>query len=240
MSVDNPSLDAPLDADPPAPATSAPKRNRRRLLLWAALFLLMLLTFLWYIGVLGGNVRIVDAGRVYRSSQLTGNSYDGVSARFFGNSLDNVLNRYKIQTVLNLRGGSDKDLYYREELAICAKDKVDHIDVPISARRLPPPESVKKIIDTFDHARYPVIIHCQAGADRTGFASTLYVALYRHLPLDEAQTSELTWHYGHFPVQKTRRMDEFFDLYRKTGKGMDLRTWIEQKYPEVYASSPDK
>ncbi len=226
----------PLDNMP----VSQPKHSHQRRWLVAAVFLLALIGLLWYVGVLGGNVRVVDSGRFYRSAQLTGNGYDGLSAKLAGNSLDAVVARYGIHTVVCLRGGSEKDRYYREETAICAKDHVDHIDVPFSALHLPSPETVHKLLDTFDHAQYPMIVHCQGGSDRTGLASTLYVHLYRHVPLDEAQQDELTWHYGHFPVQKTRRMDLFFDLYRKTANGMDIRTWIDRKYPEVYAASPDK
>ena len=221
-------------------ATPKPRPKRRFHWLWPVGFLLMLITFLWYIGVLGGNIRVVDSGRFYRSAQLTGNRYDGISAKLLGNSLDSVLSRYSIHTVISLRGGSKKDLYYREETAICAKDGVDHVDVPFSALHLPSPETVQKLVYILDHARYPVIVHCQAGSDRTGLASTLYVHLFRHVPLDEAQNAELNWHYGHFPVQKTRRMDLFFDLYRKTAHGMDLRDWIDQKYPALYAASADK
>jgi protein tyrosine phosphatase (PTP) superfamily phosphohydrolase (DUF442 family) len=227
----------PLDtASTPKPKA---KKNYRPLFIGAA-FLLALVAFLSYIGVLGGNVRVVDAGRFYRSAQLTGNGYDAVSARLAGNSLDAVVKRYGIHTVISLRNGSDKDRFYREEKAVCAKEGVDHVDVPFSALHLPPPETLSQLLATLDHARYPVIVHCQAGSDRTGLASTLYVHLYRHVPLNEAQAEELTWHYGHFPVQKTRRMDLFFDLFRKTGAGMDLRTWIDRKYPALYASSPDK
>ncbi len=230
-------LKTPLEAAVPLPA---PKRKRHPYRWGGAAVFLALFGFISYIGVIGGNVRIVDEGRVYRSAQLTGNGYDGVSARLVGNSLDNVLHRYGVHTVVSLRGGSEKDRYYREEEAVCAQDNVDHVNVPFSAQHLPSPETVTKLIDTFDHARYPIILHCQAGSDRTGLASALYIHLYRHLPITEAQNKELTWRYGHFPIQKTRRMDTFFDLYRSTGNGQDLRTWIARTYPSVYAASPDK
>ena len=33
-------------------------------------------------------------------------------------------------------------------------------------------------------------------------------------------------------------MDDFFDLYRKTGNGLSLRDWILQKYPALYDALP--
>ena len=231
-------------SEPEAPQEFAPpparKRTRHPYRWGSAAVFLALFGFISYIGVLGGNVRTVDAGRVYRSAQLTGNGYDGVSARLVGNSLDSVLHRYGIHTVVSLRGGSEKDRYYREEAAVCTQDNVDQVNVPFSAQHLPSPETINKLLDTFEHARYPIIIHCQAGSDRTGLAAALYIHLYRRLPIDEAQREELTWRYGHFPIQKTRRMDTFFDLYRSTSNGQDLRTWIARTYPSVYAASPDK
>jgi len=203
-------------------------------MLSALVLVLMLLVFLSYIGVFGGNVRTVEAGRVYRSSQLTGRGYEALSADLIGNSLDAVLDSRHIKTVLNLRGGSDKDLYYHDEVQICAEHQVAHVDAPFSARHLPSPETLTKILNTFDHAEYPILIHCQAGSDRTGLASTLYACLYEHEPLDQALSEELTWRYGHFRVSNTRKMDAFFDLYKQTNQGLDMRAWIAQVYPTLY------
>ena len=225
----------------PAPETASPQPNlqrmrkrRRQRRLSALVLVFMLLTFLCYIGVFGGNVRTVDPGKVYRSAQLTGNRYDGVSARLIGNSLDSVLDSHHIKTVLNLRGGSKSDLYYHDEIQICTDHQVAHVDAPFSARHLPSPDALHKILDTFDHADYPVLIHCQAGSDRTGLASVLYAHLYEHEPLDQAIAEELTWRYGHFRVSNTRKMDEFFDLYKQTGHGQGLREWINTDYPALY------
>ena len=133
-----------------------------------------------------------------------------------------------------------KDARYREELDVCKQDHVDHVDIPFSARHLPSPETLNNLLAEFDHGRYPLLIHCQAGSDRTGLASTLYVHLMKKTPLDEAERSQLTWHYGHLPVGPTKAMDDFFTLYRNTSRGEDMRTWIKKDYPALYAESPEK
>lgn len=224
-----------LTSPSPAPVRSLPPRTRRfRTLLLILVVVVLLLCLLGYIGVLGGNVRTVDPGRVYRSSQLTGNGYEAISARMVGNSLDSVLSRLHIKTLINLRGGSMQDARYRDEVAICNANHVTHVDIPFSARRLPSPEVMQKMLATFDTARYPLLIHCQAGADRTGLACTVYADIYEHEPLDQAESTELTWRYGHISSSSAGAMNTFFDLYRQTSHGMSLRDWIDKKYPEVY------
>lgn len=212
-------------------------RGRKRVYV-STVTLFLIIAFLCYIGVLGGNVREVDPGRLYRSSQLTGNGYEALTARAAGNSLTSVIGADHIKTILNLRGGSWKDARYRDEVEICKANGVDHIDDAFSARSLPPPDVMLKLLDVFDHARYPILVHCQAGSDRTGLVSTVYANIYMQEPLDTAEGRELTWRYGHFSFSNTRPMNEFFDLYRAYSHGMTMRDWIEHKYAAVYAQSP--
>ncbi len=222
-------------------STQAPKKSSRKsriILLSTFGAFALLFAFCCYIGVLGGNVREIDRGKAYRSATLTGFSYTGITAAITGNSMDNVLKKDKIKTVVNLRGGSDSDDWYRQEVEACKSNGVEHLDFPMSARKLPPPEVVEGLIKTFDHGKFPILIHCQAGSDRTGLASTLYKYLESGQPLDDAQSDQLTWRYGHFPISKTRKMDDFFDLYRKNGNGMEFRKWVHTKYPQLYNSEP--
>ncbi len=188
--------------------------------------LVCILVFLWYIGFLGGNVRAVVPGKVYRSAQLT----DGL--------LDEVLRSDHIHTVINLRGGSMQDPWYRSEVQECRNLGVAHVDVPMSAIHLPPPDSLNALLSTFDHASFPVLFHCQGGADRSGLTGTIYLDVYQHVPLDSAEERQLTWRYGHFSWSRTGAMDRFFDLYRKTNQGLDLRDWILGRYPALYAALP--
>lgn len=185
-----------------------------------------ILLFLWYIGVFGGNVHAVLPGRVYRSAQLT------------GRNLNDVLRQDHIHTVINLRGGSTSDAWYRSELASCRRYGADHVDVDMSARLLPAPSRLTKLLFTFDHARYPILFHCASGSDRSGLVGSLYLDIYRHEPLDRAESDQLTWRYGHFWFGQTHAMNDFLNLYRQTGQGMSLRDWIVRRYPSIYASLP--
>lgn len=230
---------AEIAANPLKP-TVRPRRKSRRAVKILVLVFAVLIALCWYIGVFGGNVRAIEAGKVYRSAQLTGSNYTAVTARLVGNDLNSVLAREHIRTLICLRAGSAKDDWYREEIADCNRYQVDHKDVPFSARSLPPPETLKSLLDVFDHAQYPVLLHCQGGADRSGLAGALYAHIYQHIPLDRAEQEELTWRYGHLPVDKTRAMDDFFSLYRRNNEGLDLRNWILQAYPKLYAERQNK
>lgn len=192
----------------------------------ACVVIAAILLFLWYIGVFGGNVHTVDPGRVYRSAQIT------------GRNLRDVLETRKIRTVINLRGGSNESAWHRSEMATCDRLGVRHVDVSLSAIRMPPPDQLERVISAFDNEPYPVLFHCQGGADRSGLVGTLYLNIYRDVPLDRAEKEQLTWRYGHMNFTRTRAMDRFFDLYRQTAGGLDMRDWIVQRYPALYAQLP--
>lgn len=202
------------------------RRLARKAAIGFVVFLGAVSLFLWYIGVFGGNVRVVVAGVAYRSAELT------------GSNLATVLKKDGIRTVINLRGGSMKDAWYRSELAECVSHHVHHVDVPMSAVRYPPPAALDGLLSAFDHGPYPVLFHCAGGADRSGLAGTLFLDVYRHVPLNAAENRQLTWRYGHMAFTQTHFMNDFFTLYRTTGNGMPLRTWIVKKYPALYAALP--
>ncbi len=211
----------------PLPANSLRRgRKKKRIVVFGAI-LAFVLAFLWYIGVIGGNVREVEAGRFYRSAQLS------------GSSLERVLRQYGIKSVVNLRGPSKKG-FYLSERKVCSELGVAHYDVSLSAYHLPEPAELRKLIGVLDCAPRPVLVHCQQGADRSGLASALYANAYEGVPLDRAVPEELTWRYGHFAFAGTWRMERFFDLFRQTGQGKDLRTWTLTTYPAIYRRETGK
>ncbi len=206
---------------------SVSRKPRARIALGITAVLCAVILFgLWGIGVFGGNVHTVVPHQVYRSAQLT------------GHNLDSVLANDHIRTVINLRGGTDKDSWYRSELAECQKYGAQHVDVPMSGRVLPSPAQLEGLFHAFDTEPYPVLFHCKAGSDRSGLTGTIYMNVYQHVPLDQAEGSQLTWRYGHFAWGQTHAMNDFFDLYRKTNHGQSLRDWITTQYPKLYSALP--
>lgn len=214
-----------LPGSPSMPLFGRPRlgRRSRRLAWWTLGIVLFLLSLLWFIGVFGGNIRTVLPGRLYRSAQLTGSTLQG------------ALVSHHIRTVVNLRGPLTTDAWYKSETQVCKQLGVSHLDVSFSATSLPPPEEMQKLVKAFDNAHYPVMVHCMGGSDRAGLASTVYMAVYQHEPLDQAQREELTFRYGHIKWGRAGAMDRFLDLYRKTGRGLGLRDWIFKSYPAEYA-----
>lgn len=208
----------------PQEATPRPPRISRRALVTSLIVLAVVaipvLGFLGYIGVIGGNIREVVAGKVYRSAQLSPNRFGA------------LLDKDQIKLVINLRGAGWDG--YAMEIEECDRRKIKHVDVPLSASTLPDPKQLRDLLNAFDHATYPVLFHCQGGADRSGLVATIYENVYQNVPLDDAEKSQLTWRYGHFSFGAAHAMDEFFDLYRQTSKGRDLRIWIETMYPTIY------
>ena len=185
-----------------------------------------ILGFVWYIGLLDGNIRTVVPGRVYRSAQLS------------PKQLDALIREQHIRTVISLRGGDSEERWYRDESAVCRKEGVDFETVSLRATALPPPDQLSLLLKDLDQAQYPVLFHCKGGADRSGLTATLYLNLYQGLPLDEAEPKGLSWRFGHFPFT-AHAMDDFFNLYRRESGGLDLRRWINQRYPAEYTASKE-
>jgi protein tyrosine/serine phosphatase len=108
------------------------------------------------------NFHVVEEGRVYRSAQPE------------PHALANVIGQLGIRSILNLRGPNPQHDWYLAEQEIAESLGVNLIDVRMSAQSLPSGDILAQIQDAFETADYPMLIHCKAGADRTGAVSALY------------------------------------------------------------------
>lgn len=149
----------------------------------------------------GGNLHTVEAGAVYRSRQLS------------GAELERVVGAYGIRSVLNLRGAHPGKDWYDDELAVADARDLVHYDYKLSARRRVTPAQIDEILGIIQTAPKPLLMHCKAGADRTGLIAAAY--LFAHGAPPAQAEGALSLRFGHFPWlgSRTRAMDESFDAY---------------------------
>ena len=156
------------------------------------------------------NFHAIEHGAAYRSAQL-----DSTTMRL-------VLDEYDIRTVINLRGENpDRVWYVRERDAVNAAGAT-LVDIAMSAHSLPPQENLLALYDTFQAAEYPILIHCQAGADRTGAAAAIWLMVMRGASREDAlwQLSPL---FGHITAAAPE-MDELAEMFEPS------REWILEEY----------
>lgn len=150
----------------------------------------------------------------------------------FGLSLEDVIKRYKIKSVINLRGPNEDEKWYQDEVKMCEKYKINHYSIGFSASKLPKKKDLLRVFDILDNTEYPLLIHCKEGADRTGLISTIYKLHYQKMPLEKALEQLDFIPYGHVSIFSAKAIDDFFKLYQKFNNGKDIRTWIEEDYNE--------
>ena len=84
-----------------------------------------------------------------------------------------------------------------------------HYDLDLSAGSEPTAEDAKRLVEIFLEAPQPILIHCKAGADRSGLASAMWKVIIDKSPKEEAE-KQLSIVYGHMPIGETTAMDSFF------------------------------
>jgi protein tyrosine/serine phosphatase len=168
------------------------------------------------------NLRTVVPGVAYRSGQMR------------TEDLTATIHQLGIRGIINLRGANSTSPWFQEETTVCQHEGVKHYDVALSARQLPSPEAVRTLLQDFADAPRPLLIHCQAGADRTGLATVLYLMTQEKMGEKEAVAQGLNWHFGHLPFRGYEEMDEFFTIYEKSGQNKSFDHWLAEDYPRLY------
>ena len=134
-----------------------------------------------------GNFNPVVMGELYRSGQITPQQLDDYTAK------------YGVKTVVNLRGDSQGSSWYEAEIAESRRLHIDHIDFRLSARQELSSERAEELLALLRTARKPILIHCEAGADRSGLVSALYLAIVKHRSPAVAER-QLSIRFGHFSL----------------------------------------
>lgn len=149
-----------------------------------------------------GNFHEVSAGQVYRSRQLS------------EKEMAYYVKRYRIKSILNLRGSNQAAAWYQEELNVASRLGVRHYDYGISANHEVDSLTIEKIVSVLHAAPKPVLIHCHFGADRTGLVAAVYLYAMEGRTFQQA-SEQLSVFYGHFPYLWSRSgaMDRSFLHY---------------------------
>jgi protein tyrosine/serine phosphatase len=111
-------------------------------------------------------ISVIEENKAYRSPQLTGQEFT------------EAIKRYGFKTIINLRGEKPEKSWYREEKKAVESAGIAHINIRMHPSRFPHRKDLLKLLDTFKTAQRPILIHCKAGADRTGEASAIYQMIY--------------------------------------------------------------
>ncbi|HAM52026.1 MAG TPA: protein tyrosine phosphatase [Nitrospiraceae bacterium] len=147
-----------------------------------------------------GNFHEITKGEAYRSAQLDRDQFEY------------YIDKYHIKSILNLRGQNSGEEWYQEELKVAVNRHLVHYDIPLSATSEPSSEDVQKLLAIFREAPRPVLIHCKAGADRSGLVGAMWKVVVDKEPKSEA-SKQLFILYGHLPIGETSAMDRFFERW---------------------------
>lgn len=137
------------------------------------------------------NFHPVIAGELYRSSQPS------------AEMIADLQKQYGIKTIINLRGYNSGHHWYDKEVAEAKQLNINHIDFRMSSGRELTQEQAAQLIEIMRDAPKPLLIHCQAGADRTGLASALYLAAIAKTNEATAE-NQMSIFYGHLSLSFAR------------------------------------
>jgi protein tyrosine phosphatase (PTP) superfamily phosphohydrolase (DUF442 family) len=149
------------------------------------------------------NFHTVIPGLVYRSGQLGPGKLAG------------YLDTYRIRSVVNLRGAHPEEEWYQEERAATGRCGVRLYDVSVDSHAPSPAERVR-LARILELCEKPVLIHCNAGIDRTGLAAGISVLLLDEGGSVERARDQLSWWFGDLGWRDHRAQQEaFFQRYAR-------------------------
>jgi protein tyrosine phosphatase (PTP) superfamily phosphohydrolase (DUF442 family) len=149
--------------------------------------------------LLGHNLYAIAEGQAYRSRQ------PGIPL------IDHAVEALGVQTVVNLRGENVGKPWYDAEAQRLSDLGVTLVNVRMSANRPPSSETLLALYETFRTVEHPILIHCQAGADRAGAAAAIWRMTVAGDSREDA-LAELDCRFGHYR-QFTPAMDWLAEVF---------------------------
>ena len=127
-----------------------------------------------------------------------------------------AITKYGIKTLINLRGSHPDESWWADENTLAEKMGVNFVNIAMSAKTIPSRENLIMLLDAYKNSPRPILIHCQAGVDRTGEAVAVYQVIQWNVAKAQARKSI----YPSLQQAKYYFIDDVF-------QGMD---WAYDKY----------
>lgn len=143
------------------------------------------------------------------------------------------IDHLQLRTVVSLRGGDGEGTAATRRAT--ENSGATFRSVPMSATRAPAPATLLDLWAVAAEAERPLLLHCRAGADRTGLASAI-VVLHDTGDLDAAR-GELTVLHGHLAFTATGAMDEVLDAYEPFADKLSFPEWVVQVYTPAFLAA---
>ena len=172
------------------------------------------------------NFHAVIPGEIYRSAQLS------------AGKLKKVVAEHGIRTVISLRRPRSDQGWYGKEKTMAESLGIAHHDIAMDLTFSPRIDHLIELRDLIETAPRPLLVHCRAGADRTGLAGIMAKLLDGSSSLAEAR-AQVSWK---FYVSRDSSMGiPFFDGYSAwlNAAGQDHSTdkfneWLENEYMSTF------
>jgi len=150
------------------------------------------------------NFHTVKKNELYRSSAMD------------MDELEYFLPKYNIKSVINLRGKPKNDVHFTDEMEIIKRLGIEYYELNFASTKAPTPKDIEQLMSAFDKAGKPILIHCEAGSDRTGLACAIWKLCIEKDTREDA-TRQLSIRYGHIAIGETSVLDDFFKDFRCAG-----------------------
>lgn len=186
------------------------------------IFVLLIVLSALYYNFFYDNFYPIVKGKIYRSAQLS------------GPKLRKIIKKNRIRTIINLKGlKTNKN--YRIESEIANKNNVKLFNFKFTAHKLPSYTKLDTLIDTLINAEKPILIHCHRGADRSGMAGALALAIEKDPPLSVLK-KQFSLRYGVIPFNNSvghllfSQYEKWLNMTGNLHSRDNLLFWVKKEY----------
>jgi protein tyrosine phosphatase (PTP) superfamily phosphohydrolase (DUF442 family) len=194
---------------------------RKKVFLW-----LLGLTGLMFVGLISyilfnlltGNFHTVIDQKVYRSAQIS------------SSDLEYYVKKYNIKSIVNLRNDVKNRYSLRNEKLIAQKYHINYYNIQLASQQLPKLTDLKQLVNVLETAPTPILIHCKAGADRTGLASAISILLDDNRDIDDME-DQISWQYNVYSdttigYQTIKNYLDWLEVTKKENSRESFLIWL--------------